>query len=138
MIILDTNVISEPLKLRPDAAVLRWLDRQSPATLYVTTISHAELLAGVAALPAGKRRTELRKVVDKELVSLFANRILPFGERSAEAYAQVVTSANGAGNPIDFADAAISAIAIEHNFILATRNVGDFKGTSVKLLNPWS
>jgi predicted nucleic acid-binding protein len=138
LIILDTNVISEPLKPRPDAAVLRWLDRQSPATLYVTTISQAELLAGVAALPAGKRRTELRKVVEKGLTSLFANRILPFGERSAEAYAQVVTTANGAGNPIDFADAAIGAIAVEHNFILATRNVGDFKGTSVKLLNPWS
>ncbi len=138
MIILDTNVISEPLKPRPDAAVLRWLDRQSPATLYVTTISQAELLAGVAALPAGRRRTELRKVVEKELTSLFANRILPFGERSAEAYAQVVTTANGAGNPIDFADAAIGAIAVEHKFILATRNVGDFKGTSVKLLNPWS
>lgn len=138
MIILDTNVISEPLKPRPDAAVLRWLDLQSPATLYVTTISQAELLAGVAALPAGKRRTELRRIIDKELVSLFADRILPFGERSAEAYAQVVTAANGAGNPMDFADAATAAIAIEHNFIVATRNVGDFKGSSVKLLNPWS
>jgi len=83
----------------PDAAVLRWLDLQSPATLYVTTISQAELLAGVAALPAGKRRTELRKIIDKELVSLFADRILPFGERSAQAYAQVVNTANGAGNP---------------------------------------
>ena len=89
-------------------------------------------------MPAGKRRTELRKVIDKELVSLFADRILPFGKRSAEAYAQVVTAANGAGNPIDFADAAIGAIAVEHNYILATRNVGGFKGTSVKLLNPWS
>lgn len=138
MIILDTNVISEPLKPSPDAAVLRWLDLQSPATLYVTTISQAELLAGVAALPAGKRRTELRKVIDKELVSLFADRILAFGERSAEAYAQVVTAANAAGNPIDFADAAIGAIAVEHNYILATRNVGDFKGTTVKILNPWS
>jgi predicted nucleic acid-binding protein len=114
------------------------LDLQSPATLYVTAISQAELLAGVAKLPAGKRRTELRKVIDKELVSLFAGRILPFGERSSEAYAQVVLGANGAGNPIDFADAAMGAIAMEHNYILATRNVADFKGTSVKLLNPWS
>ena len=138
MIILDTNVISEPLKPRPDVAVLRWLDLQSPATLYVTTISQAELLAGVAALPRGRRRTELRRVIDTELVSLFANRILPFGERSAEAYAQVVTAATRAGNPMDFADAAIAAIAIEHNFILASRNVVDFKGLSVKLINPWS
>ena len=137
MIILDTNVISEPLKPSPEVAVLRWLDLQSPATLYVTTISQAELLAGVSALPAGKRRTELRKVIDKELMLLFANRILPFGERSAEAYAQVVIAANAAGNRIDFADAAIGAIAIEHNYLLATRNVGDFRGTPVKLLNPW-
>jgi len=138
LIILDTNVISEPLKPRPDAAVLQWLDLQSPATLYVTTISQAELLASVAALPAGKRRTELQNVIDKELVSLFADRILPFSERSAQAYAQVFTAANGKGNPIDFADAAIAAIAVEHNYILATRNVEDFKGTSVKLFNPWS
>ncbi len=137
MIILDTNVISEPLRPRPDPVVLQWLDRQSPATLFVTTISQAELLAGVSALPAGKRRTELRKVVDTELVRLFADRILPFGRRSAEAYAEVVNAANGAGNPIDFADAAIGAIALEHDYLLATRNVSDFKGTSVKLLNPW-
>lgn len=138
MIILDTHVVSEPLKPNPDAAVLRWLDRQGPATLYLTTISQAELLAGVQALPAGKRRTELQKVLNSALLSLFANRILAFGERSAEAYAQVVTAANAAGNPIDFADAAIGAIAIEHHFTLATRNARDFKGTSVKLLNPWS
>jgi predicted nucleic acid-binding protein len=137
LIILDTNVVSEPLKRDPSAAVLEWLDRQSPATLYLTTISQAELLAGVLALPAGKRRTELQRVVNNELVSLFANRILPFGVSSAAAYAEVVTAANAAGNPIDFADAAIGAIAVEHNFILATRNERDFKGTSVKILNPW-
>jgi predicted nucleic acid-binding protein len=137
LIILDTNVVSEPLKRDPSAAVLEWLDRQSPATLYLTTISQAELLAGVMALPAGKRRTELQRVINNELVSLFANRILPFGERSAAAYAQVVTAANAAGNPMGFADAAIGAIALEHNFILATRNERDFKGTSVNLLNPW-
>ncbi len=138
MIILDTHVISEPLKPRPDPAVIRWLDRQSPATLYVTTISQAELLAGVAALPAGKRRTELRRVIDKELGVLFAERVLPFGERSAKAYAQIVPAANAAGNFIDFADAAIGAIAMEHDYLLATRNLIDFKGTQVKLLNPWS
>ncbi len=77
-------------------------------------------------------------MIDKELVHLFAGRVLPFGERSAEAYAQVVPAANAAGNPIDFADAAIGAIAIEHNYLMATRKVADFKGTSVKLLNPWS
>lgn len=130
--------MSEPLKPKPDTAALRWLDRQSPATLYLITISQAELLAGVLALPAGKQRTELQRVISDELLSLFSDRILAFSERSAEAYARVVTAANAVGNPIDFADAAIAAIAAEHNFILATRNARDFKGTSVKLVNPWS
>jgi hypothetical protein len=138
MIILDTNVVSEPLKPRPDPAVLLWLDRQEPATLYLTAISRAELLAGVMALPPGKRRTELQRVLNNELVSLFANRVLAFGERSAEAYARVVTGANAVGNSIDFADAAIAAIAVEHNFMLATRNERDFKGVPIKILNPWS
>ena len=137
MIVLDTNVVSEPLKPDPDPAVLRWLDRQAPATLYLTTISQAELLAGVLALPAGKRRTNLQSVLDNEIAALFSGRILPFGERSAAACAQVVTAANSAGNSMDFADAAIGAIAIEHDFILATRNGRDFRGTAVKLLNPW-
>jgi predicted nucleic acid-binding protein len=138
MIILDTNVVSEPLKPRPHPAVLLWLDRQGPGTLFLTAISRAELLAGVMALPPGKRRTELQRVLNNELVTLFANRILAFGERSAEAYAQVVTGAHAAGKAIDFADAAIAAIAVEHDFILATRNERDFKGAPVKLLNPWS
>jgi toxin FitB len=121
LIILDTNVVSEPLKRDPSAAVLKWLDRQSPVTLYLTTIGQAELFAGVLALPAGKRRTELQRVINNELVALFANRILPFGERSAAAYAQVVTAANVVGNPIDFADAAIGAIAHdEHGRIAFT------------------
>jgi predicted nucleic acid-binding protein len=77
-------------------------------------------------------------VLTQELASLFSGRILSFGERSAQAYADLVTAANAAGNPIDFADAAIGAIAIEHNYILATRNARDFKGTSVSLSNPWS
>ncbi len=138
MIVLDTNVVSEPLKPRPDAAVLRWLDRQAPATLFLTTISQGELLAGALVLPAGKRRTELQSVLQNELLSLFAERILVFGARCAAAYAQVVRDASTAGNPIHFADAAIAAIAIEHHFMLATRNARDFKGTSVELLDPWS
>jgi predicted nucleic acid-binding protein len=109
-----------------------------PSGKHLTTISQAELLAGVLALPAGKRRTELQLVINNELLSLFANRILPFGARSAEAYAQAVTTANAAGNLIDFTDAAICAIALERNSSLATRNERDFKGTSVNLLNPGS
>lgn len=104
-------------------------------------MSYFELLSAnqflALALPAGKRRIELQRVINNELVPLFANRILPIGERSAAAYAQVETVANAAGDPIDFADAAIGAIALEHAGILATRNERGFKGTTVNPLNPW-
>ncbi len=138
MIILDTNVVSEPLKPDPNPAVLQWLDKQGSATLFLTTISQAELLASVLALPVGKRRAELQRVLNNELASLFANRILLFDERAAEAYVLVVSSAAAAGNPIHFANAAIAAIAIAHDFILATRSSRDYKGTPVRLVNPWS
>jgi toxin FitB len=138
MIILDTNVVSEPLRPRPDAAVLGWLDRQAPASLYITTINLAELLTGIEVLLAGKRRAQLRDAVAKRVISLFEGRVLPFDQRAAEAFARVTASAQAAGNRIDFADAAIAAIATMHGFMLATRNERDFKGTGVELLNRWA
>lgn len=137
MIILDTNVVSEPLKSAPDAAVLDWLNRQEPATLYLTAVSLAELLAGVEALPAGKRRNQLRQALVGQMLPLFAGRVLPFDDRAAEAFAKVNASAQAAGHPISFADGAIAAIAVAYGFAVATRNVRDFKGAPVDLINPW-
>jgi toxin FitB len=138
MIVLDTNIVSEPLKPRPDLAVLKWLDRQAPATLYVTTINLAELYSGIEVLPAGKRRTQLQCAMTTQVIPLFEGRVLAFDQKAAEAFAHVYASAQAAGNPIDFADAAIAAVAAAHGFILATRNERDFKGTGVELLNPWT
>ena len=137
MIVLDTNVLSEPLKPRPDSAVLEWLDRQAPATLYVTTINLAELYSGIEVLPVGKRRTQLQRAMTAQVIPLFEGRVLAFDRKAAEAFAQVYAGSQAAGNPIDFADAAIAAVAATHGFILATRNARDFKGTGVALLNPW-
>ena len=137
MIILDTNVVSEPLRPRPDRHVLDWLDRQSPGTLYLTTISVAELWAGVEVLPAGKRRTQLHDAMAKELLPLFEGRLLSFDPDAALAFAQVFSSAKSAGHSMDFADCAIAAIAASRRFIVATRNSRDFTGAGVKLLNPW-
>ncbi len=137
MIILDTNVVSEPLKSAPDTAVLDWLNRQEPATLYLTAVSLAELLAGVEALPAGKRRNQLRQALVEQMLPLFAGRVLPFDDRAAEAFAKVNATAQAAGHLIGFADGAIAAIAVAHGFAIATRNVRDFKGAPVKLINPW-
>ena len=138
MIVLDTNIVSEPLKPKPDPEVLAWLDRQAPETLYLTTISLAELSAGVEILPAGKRRAALQQAVGTQVLSLFQSRVLGFDHDAALAFGRIAAKAQAAGNPIDFADCAIAAIATTHRFILATRNARDFKGTGVELLNPWS
>ena len=138
MIVLDTNIVSEPLKPKPDSEVLAWLDRQAPETLYLTTISLAELSAAVEVLPAGKRRAALQQVVGAQVLSLFQGRVLAFDHDAALAFGRIAAKAQAAGNPIDFADCAIAAIATTHRFILATRNARDFKGTGVELLNPWS
>jgi toxin FitB len=137
MIILDTNIVSEPLKSQPAPAVLKWLDRQAPATLYLTAINLAELWSGIEILPAGKRRTQLQHAMNRQVLPLFEGRVLTFDQRAAEVFGRINASAQAAGNPIDFADAAIAAITATHGFILATRNERDFKGTGVELLNPW-
>jgi predicted nucleic acid-binding protein len=137
MILLDTNVVSEPLKPQPDPAVLAWLDEQAPQTLWLSSIALAELLAGVAALPAGKRRTALARALDQKVLPLFEGRVVAFDTQAAHAHAAVQAGAAAAGNPISFADGAIAAIAAARGYALATRNVRDFKGTGVALINPW-
>ena len=137
MIILDTNVVSEPLKPRPEPAVIDWLDRQAPQTLYITTINLAELLAGIEALPPGRRRVELHQAFVRQVMPLWEGRILPFDTPAAESFAKINTQAQAAGTPISFADAAIAAIASANGFAVATRNVRDFKGCGVGVINPW-
>jgi predicted nucleic acid-binding protein len=137
MIILDTNVVSEPLRPAPDPAVLAWLDRQQPATLYLTAVNVAELLAGVEALPVGKRRATLEAAIGGQVLSLFDGRILPFDLLAARAFARLNAAAQAAGQTIGFADCAIAAIAAAHGFAVATRNVRDFSATGVELINPW-
>lgn len=138
MIILDTNVVSEPLKPVPEPVVLEWLNAQDPETLYLTTMNLAELLAGVEVMPAGRRRTELNQSLIEQVMPLFEDRILSFDRKAAQVFARINASAQAAGNPISFADCAIAAIASARGFMLATRNVRDFKGTNIEILNPWS
>ena len=137
MIILDTNVISEPLRPQPDQKVLAWLDRQAPETLYLTAVTVAELWSGIAQLPAGKRRTQLQQAMTGEIMPLFEGRILDFGLEAAASFGNLYVKAKAAGNTMDFADCAIAAIASTRQFIVATRNLKDFAGAGVKLVNPW-
>lgn len=138
MIILDTNVISEPLKLKPNLHVLQWLDRQVPEELYVTTVALAELLSGIEVLPEGRRKARLSGDLAAALVSLFGERILPFDIIAAQFFADVNARTADAGNTMGFADCAIAAIAIANDATVATRNVRDFRGTRIEIVNPWA
>ena len=136
MIVLDTNVLSEPLRMRPDPKVLAWLDAQAAETLFMSTISHAELRFGVLKMPEGKRRNDLAAQIERAL-ELFKDRTLEFDVNAAEQLAQIVARCEKMGKPATAPDAYIAAIAAAHGFSVATRNVDHFKHMGVRVINPW-
>ncbi len=137
MIVLDTNVISEPLRKAVDPAVRAWLNAQSQDTLYTTTINLAELYAGVALLPAGKRKKELDLRLRAALMRLFQGRLLVFDLAAAESYARIAEEAKARGRIVPHDDGLIAAIARAHGFAVATRNVSNYAGAGVEVINPW-
>lgn len=137
MILLDTNVVSEPLRSAPDARVIEWMDSQSLETLFLSAITVAELRAGVALLPAGKRRSALQQNLEKRVLPLFAGRVLPFDLACTQAYADLMASARSAGVGIATADGCIAAIAISNGFAVATRDTVPFMAVGATVINPW-
>ena len=137
MIILDTNVLSEPLRQQPEAKVTAWLDAQSVETLYLSTITVAELRFGIAALPAGKRRDTLSQSIEKQLLPLFSGRILPFDMPASAAYAKLMAAAREQGLAIATADGYIAAIASANNMSVATRDAAPFVAAKITVINPW-
>lgn len=138
MILLDTNVISEPLKLSADASVLAWIDAQSIDTLYLSAISLAELRFGIAALPTGKRKETLHLGLEQRILPLFADRILPFDAIASQAYADILSTARAQGRAISTADGYIAATAKRHGFMVATRDASPFEAAGVAVINPWT
>ena len=136
MIVLDTNVLSEPLRARPDPAVMRWLDHLAEEVA-VTAISVGEIVAGVGALPAGRRREDLAYAVEESFAE-FAQLVLPYDERSAREFAAMHESRRLAGRPLDTVDGMIAAICRSRNLRLATRNGKDFRHLGVELIDPWA
>ncbi|MDW4573791.1 type II toxin-antitoxin system VapC family toxin [Microbacterium sp. M3] len=132
MIILDTNVLSEPLRTDPEIAVVAWMKTQTDAA--VTAISVAELLVGARRLPAGARRERLIAAIDS---ILSGSRVLPFDERAARKYARLQEIRRIAGRPLSVEDGMIAAVAAAHGASLATRNTKDFEGLGIDLLDPW-
>lgn len=135
MILLDTNVISEPLKAAGNANVLTWLDAQTIETLYLSTISLAELRFGIAALPEGKRRGALHSSLEQRVLPLFAGRILAFDDPASQSYATL--RARAAGQAIAAADGYIAAIAAAHGLAIATRDTSPFEAAGLAVINPW-
>lgn len=137
MIILDTNVVSEPMRPAGDAAVRAWLDRQVAETLYLTATSLSELLLGIEVLQNGKRKDGLGAALAELLTNLFGSRILPFDRQAAQAYAPLVGRARAGGRSISVADGQIAAIAAVHGFAVATRDDVPFEAAGIPVINPW-
>ncbi len=136
MILLDTNIISETMRPNGDPAVLAWLDAQAVETLYLSTITVAELRFGVAALPIGARRQILRRELDERLLPIFAGRILSFCLAAADAYGDLRASARAAGKAIPTADGYIAAIAVAHGLAVATRDRNPFAAAGLAVITP--
>ena len=137
MIILDTNVVSEPMRRNGNPAVQSWLDQQAAETLYLTATSLSELLVGIELLPDSKRKKGLSKALSELLEVLFGSRILPFDRQAALAYAPLVIRARARGRLVSVADGQIAAIAETHGYTVATRDTAPFVAAGVPVINPW-
>lgn len=138
MILIDTNVVSETMRAAPATRVVAWLDAQVAETLYVSAVSMAELLSGVAVLPDGRRKIELGPMLGTRAAALFGGRILPFDLAAAEAYAGIVARARAAGRAVGLADGQIAAIAMARGLAVATRDTGPFVAAGVPTIDPWA
>lgn len=137
MIVLDTNVISEIFRPSPEPRVVEWLVSLT-GDVAITSITLAELLAGVRRLPNGQRKAELAQRIDEAVAPYRGSRsVLAFDTDAAERYAEVLASREAAGAPVSTADAQIAAICLAHGATCATRNVKDFQHTGVELVDPW-
>jgi predicted nucleic acid-binding protein len=136
MIVLDTNVVSEAMKPEPDPTVRNWLNDQSAETLFLSSVTLAELLFGIGVLPAGKRKDMLAKALDG-LMGLFRDRFLPFDIDAARHYAQLAVSARISGRGFPTPDGYIAAIAVSRNFIVASRDTAPYEAAGVVVVNPW-
>ena len=137
MIVLDTNVVSEAMSLRPAAAVMSWWKQHRASQLYITSVTQAELLLGVALLPRGKRRGSLEAALEDMFEEDFAGRVLNFDTHAAREFARICAARQEMGRPISQVDAQIASIARSHGAGIATRNEKDFAHCGIAVFNPW-
>lgn len=138
MILLDTNVISEPWKPVPDKAVVAWLDAQAIETLFLSAVTIAELRFGIATMPSGKRQTILRDRLEGEVLPHFSERILPFNLVTSQFYSELMARARVSGKAIGTVVGCIAATAAASGFAVATRDTSPFEAAGLKVIDPWS
>ncbi|GGK36057.1 type II toxin-antitoxin system VapC family toxin [Salinarimonas ramus] len=138
MIILDTNVLSELMRPTPNAAVETFIDTLPTTSIFTTTIVRAEILAGISSMPAGRRRSAVEMLADKLFVERLAGRVLPFDDAAATLYPVIVASRRKLGRPLPGFDGLIAAIARSYGATIATRNVRDFEGCGIEIIDPWA
>jgi len=137
MIILDTNVLSETMYPNPSARVLEWLAQQPVGEICTTAVTKAEILSGIARMPAGRRRQELEEQAEGMFKEDFERGMLPFDGAAAEFYAEMMAARYAAGRIVGELDVQIAAIARLYNATLATRNARDFEDCGIRVVNPW-
>ncbi len=137
LLVLDTNVLSELMKPSPDERVMRWFDAHADAQFATTVINEAELRAGIALLPDGRKKRPLTHAVKATLKDEFGGRIFAFDSDAAGEFAVIVRMRAGKGNPINFQDACIAAICKARAAPIVTRDIGGFEGTGITVLDPW-
>lgn len=138
MIVVDTNVLSEVIKVSPSPRVVDWWNSHPETELYLTSITQAELLVGIELLPGGKRRAAIAHAAEATFREDFGDRILPFDGEAARQFARIIVARRRLGHPISQRDAQVAAIARNHGAVLATRNIVDFENCGIKLVNPWA
>ncbi|MDE0478623.1 MAG: type II toxin-antitoxin system VapC family toxin [Gammaproteobacteria bacterium] len=138
MILVDTNVVSEPLRENPEPRVAEWLDAQALETLYLSVITVAELRFGIHALPKGRRRERLHDHLERRVLPMFAGRMLIFDLPASQAYAELMATARSTGRAVSVSDGYIAATAAANAMIVATRDTAPFEAAGLKTIDPWT
>ncbi len=137
-LLLDTNVLSEVTKPRPDGRVLEWLDRLDEDRTFISVVSIAEIRRGVALMDSGRKRDALAEWLARDLPARFEYRVIPVEESVALAWGDLMGLAKRAGRGLASMDGLIAATAIAHDLTLATRNTKDFEGFGIDIIDPWA
>ena len=135
MILVDTNVVSEPLRGAPEPRVAEWLDAQALETLYLSAITVAELRFGIWSLPTGRRRERLHEDMEERVLPMFAGRVLSFDLAASQAYAELMAKARSEGRMLS---GYIAATAAANAMMVATRDTASFEAAGLKTVNPWT